>query len=70
MRGYLATPSGGGPWPRVIVIPEAFGLVDDMRRDAHRAVGFVGRIPGFGHVEDAAEDAWSRVFAAFGKHLA
>jgi dienelactone hydrolase len=54
----------------VIVIPEAFGLVDDMRRDAHRAVGFVGRIPGFGHVEDAAEDAWSRVFAAFGKHLA
>ncbi|HVX69455.1 MAG TPA: dienelactone hydrolase family protein [Mycobacteriales bacterium] len=31
---------------------------------------FVARIPGLGHVEDAADDAWSRVFDFFGKHLA
>lgn len=34
LRGYLATPTTPGPWPGVVVIHEAFGLTDDMRRHA------------------------------------
>jgi carboxymethylenebutenolidase len=34
-RGYLATPgASSGPWPAVVVIHEAFGLNDDIRRKA------------------------------------
>lgn len=36
LRGYLATPSGDGPWPGVVMIHEAFGLDDVMRRQADR----------------------------------
>ena len=36
LRGYLATPSGTGPWPGVVMIHEIFGLDDVMRRHADR----------------------------------
>src|SRR4051794_20484382 len=36
LRAYLATPSGAGPWPAVVVVHEAFGLTDDIRTQADR----------------------------------
>ncbi|HZC26009.1 MAG TPA: dienelactone hydrolase family protein, partial [Actinopolymorphaceae bacterium] len=36
LDGYLATPAGEGPWPGVVIVPEAFGLNDDIRRIADR----------------------------------
>ncbi len=36
LRGYLATPSGTGPWPGVVMVHEIFGLDDVMRRQADR----------------------------------
>jgi carboxymethylenebutenolidase len=46
-RGYLATPDGAGPWPGVVVLHEAFGLTDDIRRQADRfaAAGYVALAP-------------------------
>ena len=34
IRGYLATPSGTGPWPGVVVLHEIFGLTDDIKKQA------------------------------------
>jgi carboxymethylenebutenolidase len=47
MRAHLATPSQPGPWPGVVVIHEAFGLVDDMRHQADRFAenGYVAFAP-------------------------
>ncbi len=39
LDGYLALPTGAGPWPGVVVLPEAFGLNDDIRRVADRFAG-------------------------------
>ena len=39
LRGYLATPDGAGPWPGVVVVHEAFGVDDVMRRQADRLAG-------------------------------
>lgn len=36
LGGYLATPEGPGPFPAVVMIHEAFGLNDQMRRHADR----------------------------------
>lgn len=36
LRGYLAKPDGEGPWPGVVVVHEAWGLDDVMRRQADR----------------------------------
>jgi carboxymethylenebutenolidase len=36
LPGYLATPSGTGPWPAVVVLHEVFGLNDDIRRITDR----------------------------------
>lgn len=36
LHGYLAQPSGAGPWPGLVMIHELFGLDDVMRRHADR----------------------------------
>lgn len=43
LHGYLVTPSGNGPWPGVVMVHEAFGLDEVMRRQAERiaAAGFL-----------------------------
>jgi carboxymethylenebutenolidase len=45
--GYLAIPAGDGPWPGVVVVHEAFGLNDDIRRKAARlaAHGYLALAP-------------------------
>ena len=49
LGGHLATPAGGGPWAGVVVIHEAFGLNDDIRRIADRFAehGFLALAPDF-----------------------
>jgi carboxymethylenebutenolidase len=47
-RGYLSVPDDGvGPWPGVVVIHEAFGLTDGIRRvaDEIAAHGYVALAP-------------------------
>jgi len=39
LRGYLATPTGTGPHPGVVLIHEIFGIDDVMRRHADRLAG-------------------------------
>lgn len=45
--GYLAAPSGDGPWPAVVVLHELFGLTEDIRRIAQRfaAAGYLAFAP-------------------------
>jgi carboxymethylenebutenolidase len=47
MPAYMATPSGTGPWPAVLVIQEAFGLNDHIEDVARRvaAEGYVALAP-------------------------
>lgn len=47
LRGYLAQPSGKGPWPGVVMVHEVFGIDDVMRRQADRlaAAGYVALMP-------------------------
>jgi carboxymethylenebutenolidase len=35
-KGYLAVPDSPGPWPGVVLIPEVFGLEDNMIKHADR----------------------------------
>jgi carboxymethylenebutenolidase len=47
LRGYLATPTGQGPWPGVVVLHEAFGINDVVRRQTDRlaAAGYLALAP-------------------------
>ena len=47
LPGYLATPSGEGPWPAVVVLHEVFGLTDDIRRitDRFATAGYLAFAP-------------------------
>src|SRR6478735_11313098 len=47
LPAYVATPSGAGPWPGVVVIHEVFGVNDDMRAQADRlaAAGYLAILP-------------------------
>ncbi len=46
-RGSLHVPAGDGPWPGVIVFPDAFGLRDTMRDIGARlaGLGYVALVP-------------------------
>jgi carboxymethylenebutenolidase len=47
LRAYVATPTTPGPWPGVVVVHEAFGLTDDIRKQADRfaAAGYLALAP-------------------------
>ncbi|MGN6606716.1 MAG: dienelactone hydrolase family protein [Jatrophihabitans sp.] len=47
LTGHLALPAGDGPWPGVVVIHEAFGLDDVVKRQADRlaAAGYLALAP-------------------------
>ncbi|WP_210505553.1 dienelactone hydrolase family protein [Naasia sp. SYSU D00057] len=47
LRGALGIPAGDGPWPGVVLVYEAFGLTDEMRRQVARMAeaGFLSLMP-------------------------
>ena len=47
LKGYTARPSGEGPWPALVVLHEAWGMDDVMRRQCDRlaSVGYLAFAP-------------------------
>ncbi len=47
LTAYVARPTTSGPWPAVVVVHEAFGVDDVMRRQADRlaAAGYLAVLP-------------------------
>jgi carboxymethylenebutenolidase len=64
-RGYLACPTGDGPWPGVVVIQEWWGLNDHMRDVADRLAnqGFVTLAPDLYYGQTASEPDEARKLA-------
>ncbi|MCA9867506.1 MAG: dienelactone hydrolase family protein [Anaerolineae bacterium] len=64
-RGYLAVPSGSGPWPGVVVIQEWWGLNDNIRDIADRfaSEGFAALAPDLYYGETAREPDDARKLA-------
>ncbi len=59
LSAYVATPSGGGPWPGVVVVHEAFGVDDVMRCQVDRlaAAGYLAIMV---HPDPQSEDEAAR----------
>ncbi len=75
LRGYLAMPDGDGPWPGVVVIHEALGLNDVVRRQADRlaAAGYLAVVPDLfsdGGVARCLVGTFRAMFAGAGKPIA
>ena len=47
LRAVLAVPAGPGPWPGVVLVHEAFGITEVMKRQAERiaAAGYLAVMP-------------------------
>jgi carboxymethylenebutenolidase len=47
LKGVLGIPAGTGPWPAIVVVHEAFGINDVMRRQVERlvAAGYLVLMP-------------------------
>ncbi len=65
LPGYLAHPSGNGPFPAIVAIQEWWGLVPHMREVAERfaAEGFICLVPDLYHGQSAAEPDEARKLA-------
>jgi carboxymethylenebutenolidase len=75
LRGYLSRPAGDGPWPAVVVLHEALGLNDVVRRQADRlaAAGYLTLAPDLFSDGGAARcllGTFRALFARHGKPLA
>ena len=47
LRGVMAVPPGDGPWPGVVLVHEAYGIEENMRRQVRRMAqaGYVAIMP-------------------------
>ncbi|MGQ0849028.1 MAG: dienelactone hydrolase family protein [Actinomycetota bacterium] len=61
--GYLAAPSDGPPWPGIVVLHQAFGLDDDIRRITDRlaTMGYLAVAPDL--LADRPLRCLARIFA-------
>lgn len=74
LPAYLARPSTPGPWPGVVVLHEAFGLTDDIRRQADRfaAAGYLAVAPdlyGWGPTARCLVATFRALFSGRGRAL-